>query len=83
VNHDVPLRATASQARHAPRRFAYSPKAVPFSVHVHSIFGTKIGEQQTSILSHQKILHHEFLLEKHLKIRGDKEHKNQRGITAA
>jgi hypothetical protein len=35
------------------------------------------------ILSCQKILHHEFLLEKCPNLRGDFEHKKRRGITAA
>jgi hypothetical protein len=65
------------------RPFTHSPKAVPFSATVHSIFGTKIKEQRTLILSNPKILHHEFLLEKHPKIRGGKGSKKQRGITAA
>jgi len=31
------------------RHFAHSPKAVPFSANIHSIFGTKIRELRTSI----------------------------------
>jgi hypothetical protein len=97
MKRPLPPRKHVSPRRHATRApgpiapspfrplasFAHSPKAVPFSANVYSISGTKIEEQRTSILSGPKILHHEFLLEKHPKIRGGKGSKKQRGITAA
>jgi hypothetical protein len=78
-----PFRPLAPFAHSPIHPFTHSPKAVPFSATVHSIFGTNIKEQRTLILSSPKILHHEFLLEKHPKIRGGKGSKKQRGITAA